>query len=161
MKEEPTINWPDKYQPEECAVHVVNELAMDVAPAAVWDCLIQASRWPEWYENASNVDVAGAPDGRLHDGTQFRWKTFGVTIDSEVEEFEPHERIAWSAIAFGLDVYHAWLIIPTEGGCKVITEETQNGFLARLGHFMRPGSMHKFHQIWLESLAGRAKQGGR
>ena len=157
----PTINWPDRYRPENSAIHVVNELTMDAPPAAVWDCLIEASRWPEWYENAANVSIRDALDGRLFDGAQFRWKTFGVTIDSTVEEFVANERIAWSATAFGLDVYHAWLIIPTAHGCKVITEETQNGFLARLGHLLRPGSMHKYHQIWLTGLETRAREIGR
>jgi len=150
------INWPERYRPENCAVHVVNTLEMDVAPGAVWDCLIHASAWPEWYPNAANVTVHGAPDGRLAAGAKFRWKTFGVTIDSRVEEFEPATRIAWSAKTFGLDVYHAWLIVPSPDGCKVITEETQDGFLARLGQWLRPGQMHKFHQIWLENLGKRA-----
>jgi uncharacterized protein YndB with AHSA1/START domain len=150
------INWPDHFKPENCAIHVVNELEMDAPPDAVWDCLIHAAAWPEWYPNASNVTVHDAPDGRLSAGARFRWKTFGVVIDTRVEEFEPPMRIAWSAKAFGLEVYHAWLIIPLADGCKVITEETQNGILARLGQWMRPGQMHKFHQIWLENLAERA-----
>ncbi len=153
----PTINWPDQYRPENCAVHVANELAMDVRPAAVWDCLIEASQWPRWYENAANVVIGDAADGKLYDGADFRWNTFGVTIDSTVEEFVANERIAWSATAFGLDVYHAWLIVPTPEGCRVLTEETQKGFLARLGQLLRPGSMHKYHQIWLERLLDRAK----
>jgi uncharacterized protein YndB with AHSA1/START domain len=154
----PTINWPERYRPENCAVHVVNELAMDVSPAAVWDCLVQASKWPDWYPNAANVVVKDAPEGRLTDGARFRWKTFGVTINTTVEEFIPNERIAWSANAFGIDVYHAWLITATPQGCHVLTEETQNGFLARIGHMMRPRQMHKFHQIWLENLRDRARQ---
>lgn len=153
------INWPERYRPENCAVHVVNELAMDAPPQAVWDCLIDAEKWPDWYPNAANVVVEGAPDGRLSAGAKFRWKTFGVTIDTVVAEFEPVTRIAWSATAFGLEVYHAWLITPRGEGCLVLTEETQNGFLARLGHWMRPGQMHKFHQIWLENLAARASGG--
>jgi len=28
------INWPERYRPENCAVHVVNELAMDAPPQA-------------------------------------------------------------------------------------------------------------------------------
>ena len=156
-----TIIWPELYRPENCAVHVVNELAMDAPPDAVWNCLVHASAWPDWYPNAANVVVRDAPDGRLTGGAAFRWKTFGVTIDSKVEEFVPNERIAWSASAFGIDVYHAWLIIPTSQGCKVVTEETQNGILARLGQLLRPRRMHKFHQIWLENLCERAKQGER
>ncbi|NOX83286.1 MAG: SRPBCC domain-containing protein [Alphaproteobacteria bacterium] len=157
----PTINWPERYRPENCAVHVVNELAMDASPAAVWDCLVQASEWPDWYPNAANVVVRDAPDGRLTYGARFRWKTFGVTINTTVEEFVPHERIAWSANAFGIDVYHAWLITATPQGCHVLTEETQNGFLARIGHMMRPRQMHTFHQIWLENLRDRARQRDR
>jgi len=150
------INWPDHFKPENCAVHVVNKLKMDAAPHAVWECLIHASAWPEWYPNAANVIVHDAPDGRLFTGAKFRWKTFGVTIDTEVQEFVPNSRIAWSAKAFGLEVYHVWLITPQGEGCVVLTEETQNGFLARLGHTLRPGQMHKFHQIWLENLRDRA-----
>ncbi|NOX94442.1 MAG: SRPBCC domain-containing protein, partial [Alphaproteobacteria bacterium] len=149
------INWPEHFKPENCAVHVVNMLKMDAAPHAVWECLIHASAWPEWYPNAANVVVHDAPDGRLFPGAKFRWKTFGVTIDTEVQEFVPNSRIAWSAKAFGLEVYHAWLITPQGEGCVVLTEETQNGFLARLGHTLRPGQMHKFHQIWLENLRDR------
>jgi len=156
----PTINWPERYRPENCAVHVVNELEMRDGPQAVWNHLVRASVWPSWYPNAANVVVHDTPDGKLFEGARFRWKTFGVTIDSVVEEFVPDERIAWSAKGFGLDVYHAWLIVPLpdgEPGCKVITEETQNGFMARLGHALRPDQMHAFHQIWLEKLSRRAR----
>jgi len=152
------INWPARYRPENCAVHVVNELEMSAAPDAVWAWLIDAERWPHWYPNAANVAVEGAPDGRLFAGAKFRWKTFGVTISSRVAEFEPATRIAWEAKAFGLEVYHAWLIIPSPDGCKVITEETQNGALARLSQWLRPGQMHKAHQTWLENLGKRAGQ---
>jgi len=129
---------------------------MEAPPQDVWRSLIDAGAWPEWYPNAANVTVYDAPDGRLFAGAKFRWKTFGVTINSRVEEFEPTTRIAWSACAFGLEVYHAWLITPKGEGCVVQTEETQHGFLARLGAFLRPGQMHKFHQIWLENLRARA-----
>jgi len=38
----------------------------------------------------------------LHLGTEFRWKTFGVTIDSTVLEFVRHERLAWDAHCNGM-----------------------------------------------------------
>ncbi len=40
------------------------------------------------YEETDQPDLRG----ELRLGTQFRWKTFGVTIDSTVLEFVPHER---------------------------------------------------------------------
>jgi hypothetical protein len=54
------------------------------------------------------------PDLRL--GTEFRWKTFGVTIDSTVLEFVRHERLAREAHCNGLHVYHAWAFENRDGG---------------------------------------------
>jgi hypothetical protein len=72
-----------------------------------------------------------------------------------VREFEPLERLAWSARGIGVDAYHAWLFEPN----NVLTEETQNGFLARLGSLAMPNRMHKYHQIWLENLSEKALTG--
>ncbi|MGL4363945.1 MAG: hypothetical protein ACRCSB_01925, partial [Bacteroidales bacterium] len=77
---------------------------------------------------------------------------------SEVKEFIPHQRLAWDAQNIGILAYHAWLIIPTEKGCKVITQETQHGFMCRLSAFLMPNRMYKYHQIWLEGLKAMAEQ---
>ena len=92
-------------------------------------------------------------------GAKFRWTTFGVRLDSKVEEFVPRERLAWSARATGIDAYHAWLIEPRASGCYVLTEETQNGWLAALSNMLRPKNMSTQHQNWLESLQHKAIQG--
>ena len=146
------IRWPDKYHPDNAAIHVMNELEMSAAPEAVWACLIRATEWPNWYPNAANVILLDGGGADLAPGCRFRWKTFGVTITCTVEEFDPYERLAWSSESVGMSVYHAWLITPQGDGCHVRTEETQNGFLTRLAAFLFPGRMHAFHQIWLEEL---------
>ena len=92
-------------------------------------------------------------------GTKFRWKTFRVTITSTVQEFIPHERIKWGARAIGLEVYHAWVLQPTSQGCHVLTEETQHGWLARLGRVVMPNRVHRYRQIWFESLARQSAVG--
>jgi uncharacterized protein YndB with AHSA1/START domain len=134
----------------------MNELAMPVAPEAVWACLIRAERWPEWYKNSANVKFLQGSPPDLAEGTRFRWKTFGVTIESTVLEFVPGERIAWDAHGLGVDAYHAWLLTRTAQGCHVLTEETQHGWLASAGNLLMPNRMHKFHQLWLESLREEA-----
>jgi len=89
------IRWPDKYKPERTAVHARTELEMPVPPEAVWPWLVRAELWPTWYPGFTDVVI----DGGGHDlkpGSRFRWKTFGVRLDSKVEEFVEFERIAWT-----------------------------------------------------------------
>lgn len=99
----------------------------------------------------------GAPD--LAAGVRFRWRTFGVRVTCTVREFVPCERIAWDGTAPLLDVYHAWLIEPRAEGCRVLTEERQNGLAARAQALLMPGRMHAGHDLWLPRLKQRAKSG--
>jgi hypothetical protein len=131
---------------------------MDVKPDIVWAWLVRAQLWPSWYTNSTDVTVEGGSID-LGPRTKFRWKTFGVTLDSVVEEFSPFERLAWSARARGIDAYHAWLVSATPVGCHVVTEETQNGWLATLGNALRPNNMSQKHQMWLEGLLVKARTG--
>ncbi|MDB5986060.1 MAG: hypothetical protein JWR16_1113 [Nevskia sp.] len=159
-EQNPMIRWPSHYDPAQAAVHVRNELHIAAAPATVWAWLVRAPRWPQWYINARNVRaLRGSPD-QLAPGSRFAWTTFGVRITSEVQEFVPEERLAWDAKSLGVDAYHAWLLTPdANGGCTVLTEETQHGFVARGSAWLFPTRMQRFHQIWLESLRARALSG--
>jgi len=153
-----SIKWPEQYSRDNVDVHVSNELEMSVSADIVWAWLIRAELWPTWYGNSANVIIEdGKPD--LHLGTQFKWKTFGLNLQSKVEEFVPYERLAWTAHGIGIDAYHAWLIEKTESGCYVLTEENQKGILAKLNKLLRPNNMEKYHQIWLEELYSKAKGG--
>ena len=153
------IIWPRGYEPENCPIHVRNELEMPSTPEITWAWIIRAQLWPTWYPNSADIQFLSGqpPDFAL--GTKFRWKTFGVTIKSTVLEFVPYERIAWDAHGTGLDAYHAWLIQKTDQGCKVLMEETQRGWLARLGKALRPNRMAELHQVWLERLRGQSQRG--
>ena len=118
--------------------------------------LIRAAEWSSYYANASKVAIeGGGPD--LSEDARFTWRTFGVDLQSEVQEFEPCERIAWLARAPLIEAYHAWLILPAAGGCHVVTEETQHGLAARIGRLAFPRRMERWHQLWLEGLAQQAR----
>jgi hypothetical protein len=153
------IRWPDEYHPGRTKVHVSNSLSVTIKPEILWAWMIRAQLWPTWYSNASDVVFLKGSGPDLQKGTRFRWKTFGVTIESEVMEFEPCERLAWTAVGTGVDAYHAWLFEPRPAACNMLTEETQNGFLAKLGSMVMPNRMHKYHQMWLENLRDRARSG--
>ena len=153
---ESAIRWPEKYDPRNTAVHVRNELDVPVGREAVWAWLVRATAWPNWYPNSSGVVLEdGGRD--LRPGALFRWRTFGVSLRSKVEEFIPPERLAWSARGRGIDVYHAWLIDKRPEGSHVLTEESQRGIVPRLGHALHPEAMHTGHQLWLERLRTEAQ----
>jgi len=159
MNDPVEIQWPDHYRPDNCPVHVHNHLDMAASPENVWAWLTCASLWPSWYVNSANVNILEGTEPYLEKGTRFRWKTFGITINSTVVEYVPNECIAWTAHTFGLDVYHVWVLRPSSRGCSVVTEETQHGWLARLANLLMPNRMSQFHQLWLEGLAKKATEG--
>jgi hypothetical protein len=131
---------------------------MAVAAPVAWAWLIRARDWPSWYSNSHDVKL----ENDAHDlalGVTFRWRTFGVKLVSHVEEFVPGQRIAWNARGVGVWAYHAWLIRPAVAGCTVLTEETQYGFLARMGDILMPSRMHRLHQMWLEALRNKVQEG--
>lgn len=154
------IEWPSQYSPTRTRVHVRNRLVIETHVESIWPWLIRAALWPTWYPNSANVTFLTGTGPDLALGTRFRWKTFGVTIESVVLEFVPPTRIAWDAHAFGIDAYHGWVI---QGGgetvSKVLTEESQNGWFASLGNTLMPNRMHRQHQIWLEALRASAVSG--
>lgn len=146
------IRWPQGYDPAYSSVYVSNSINISASAQRVWAWLIRAALWPSWYPNSRNVRFENPPGPDLALGTRFCWWTFGVTIESTVEEYVPFERLAWSAEGLGLQAYHAWLIQRNSGGCHVLTEETQNGFLPWLQKLLAPNRMHHGHQLWLKQL---------
>lgn len=156
VQSSPSIRWPQRFDPGRAPIFVSNELTATAPPEAVWAWLVSAPLWPSFYSNSANVVLDGG-GGQLADGARFRWKTFGVNLRTEVKEFDPIQRIAWHAKGLGVDAYHAWLLTPTaDGGCHILTQETQYGWLARLGKLLMPNRMHRQHQRWLEGLAATA-----
>lgn len=150
------IRWPERFDPRRAPVFVSNQLTAAASAENVWSWLINAPLWPSDYSNSADVVLDGAAE-QLSQATTFCWKTFGVKLRTHVAEFEPVQRIAWLAKARGIEACHAWLLTPTpDGGCHILTEETQYGWLARLGKVCLPHRMHRQHQRWLEGLAAVA-----
>lgn len=152
------IIWPERYNGENASVHISNELEIEAPARVIWAWLIRAPLWPEWYPTVRAVSLEGDAT-ELVPGLKFSWRIFGVTLSSRVEEFIPCERLAWSARFEGVDAYHAWLIEEKEGRCRVLTEENQKGWLARLNNLLRPSNMRYHHYLWLEALMKKSVDG--
>jgi uncharacterized protein YndB with AHSA1/START domain len=159
------LRWPDRYLPAKSAVFVRNEIVIPATPAEVWPWLLRAEVWPEWYNNSGDIHFLSHAGPNLRNRSRFRWKTFGVRLTSKVLEFEPPVgdrpgRLAWDAHGIGVEAYHTWDLTPLpDGSTYVLTEETQNGWLARLGKALMPQRLGAKHQSWLEGLAAKAQSG--
>ena len=152
-----TVRFPEDCVPKGAPVYVFNELHTQKSPEAIWEVLIDALVWPEFYKNCKRPALDAGHE-RLQAGTTFHWTTFGVRVHTTIEEFEPHERLAWRGVTpGGGSAYHGWVIEKTATGCRIVTEETQRGVVPWLGRWFLRGAMHKQHQRWFEGLAGAAK----
>ena len=56
-----------------------------------------------------------------------RGATFGVHIESTVHELVPNSRIGWWGLGTGMKAYHTFLLVKTDQGCHIITEEVVRG----------------------------------
>ncbi|MGD1841661.1 MAG: SRPBCC domain-containing protein [Thermonemataceae bacterium] len=152
------INWAEGYTPADAQFFIHNAIEIEASPQTVWDILIQAEDWPNWYEGMSGVKVPAASDGILFDSAAVQFRTMGLDFDATIVEFEPPTRLGWLSVQKRISGYHAWLIIPTEKGCKVITDESQKGSLTFLQKVFVPNKLKKLHDIWLAELKKKAEQ---
>ena len=146
------INWPPRYEPARATFHISNSVLIDAPPETVWRHLIDAGRWAEWYDGASNVTLIDGQDGSINSGSTIQWKTMGLHFDSRIHEFEPPYRLGWESRRGLIQGYHTWLIVPTDGGSMVITEESQFGFLAYMQRFFQHRKLYRLHEDWLREL---------
>ncbi len=155
------VRFPDQYRPEVSSFLVRNELEMEAGPDRVWAWLVRPDLWSRFYPNARLVRHLAGPWPEIEPGSLWRWLTFGVLITSEVVEYEPRRRLAWSARGAGglTRGHHGWVLEPRGSGTFLVTEETQRGpGVAAIKFALRP-MMVRLHQRWVEGLARVAAAG--
>jgi len=82
----------------------------------------------------------------------------GINFEPTIREFVPNERLAWQIDRRRLKAWHAWVILPTEHGVKLVTAETQNGFLTTMQKWFQPNRLLNFHELWLSLIKERAEE---
>jgi uncharacterized protein YndB with AHSA1/START domain len=147
------IHWPAGFEPASADLFSHNELIINASCERVWQHIVDATRWPQWYPNSKDVHIVdGSPV--LAAGTVFRWTTFGLPLESRINEFVPYTRIGWFGYAPGTapSFYHTWYLRPDGPGCHVTTDEVGKGPDA--AHLRRTdeGLMHRGHDLWLAGL---------
>ena len=149
---EKDIHWPQGFDPSQADLFSHNELLINASCERIWSHIIDANRWSEWYPNAKEVKIIG--DTVLKDRTMFRWTTFGLPIESKVNEFIPYTRIGWYGYAPGTapSFYHTWYLKTRDNACLVVTDEVGKGKDAVHLCETDEGLMHRGHDLWLATL---------
>ncbi|HEX8892353.1 MAG TPA: SRPBCC family protein [Terriglobales bacterium] len=151
------IHWPDGFHPEQADLFAHNEILIHASCEKVFANMADAQAWPSWYPNSQNIKLLNSPDGKLHEGTQFSWDTFGLHFESRVHEFVPNSRIGWFGDSPSTNNYHTYLLLKTNDGCHVVTEEVVKGPGAVELRQNRPQAMHEGHDLWLKALKQRSE----
>lgn len=134
---------------------------MKAPPELVWKLLVDAEKWSNYFPPEDQVKIlTGEPELAL--GTRYSRVTVGFLMNLIVTECVPGRRLSWATVVdgdeTGSSAFHGWVITPTNDGCHVLTEETQQGtfFLEEIGR-KRPGALYRYHQEWVERLARAAE----
>jgi polyketide cyclase/dehydrase/lipid transport protein len=147
QKRFPEIHWPAGHTPNDADLFAHNELFIKAQCSTVWQHIVEAPKWPEWYPNSHDVQIVNDKTGELRQGSRFKWNTLDIHIDSTVHEFVPYSRIGWFGKGKNIDAYHTWFLTSTPDGCQVVTEEVAKGPGAIAIRKSDPNAMHKGHDL--------------
>jgi uncharacterized protein YndB with AHSA1/START domain len=149
----PDIHWPDGFSPDHADLFSHNGLRIEASCERVWKHIVEATKWPQWYPNSKDVQIMGGGD-ELNAGTVFRWTTFGLPLESRINEFTPYSRIGWYGYAPGEkpSFYHTWYLKADGDGCRVVTDEVGMGSSAAHLRASDESLMHRGHDLWLATL---------
>lgn len=100
---------------------------------AVWQLQTDIGQWQKWNADIESIQI----DGPVAPGTQFVWKSGGVTIRSTIREMEAPRLVVWTGETIGIKAVHRWQFSSDGDTTHVYTEETFTGFLP----WLLPGTM--------------------
>src|ERR1700720_2305345 len=70
----------------------------------------------------------------------------------------PTAEIGWWGLGTGMKAYHTFLLVKTDQGCHIITEEVVRGEGAIKFRQEQPNAMHDGHDLWLKVIKERSEK---
>lgn len=155
---EKDIHWPEGFDPSQADLFSHNALVINASCERIWAHIVDATNWPRWYPNSKDVRIDGGDV--LKDGTVFHWSTFGLPLESRVNEFVRYTRIGWYGYAPGTapSFYHTWYLKPQGAACLVVTDEVGKGKDAAHLRETDESLMHRGHACGWRRSNGSPKE---
>lgn len=124
------------------------ELFIQATPAAVWQRLAAIGSYSQWLPGADEVKL----EGPVAPGSTFALKSGSLTWHATLRVVEPERRIEWTGTTLGMRAIHRWELQPQGEGTLAITEESLEGWLARVLKLRQPKFLDETLVVWLEGL---------
>jgi len=138
---------------ENAPVITRDEILIDAPLDTIWGLQTDISSWSQWQPD---ID-ASRIEGPLEVGTVFRWQTYGLSIESTIQEIDAPRRIVWSGLAHGITAIHVWTMTPSEDRVLVHTEESWDGDPKRAEPEEMQQALDSSLRAWLQSLKHKAE----
>lgn len=106
----------------------MGETFIDAPPERVFALIADIGDWPRWNTDVQAVEL----DGPVGPGTGFRWKSGSVPISSELAVVDPPREIGWTGSTMGIRAVHVFHFEARDGGTLARSEESWEGWMARL-----------------------------
>jgi uncharacterized protein YndB with AHSA1/START domain len=104
------------------------EIQIEAEPHTVFAVISAIESWPSWNPDIRSVKL----EGPVQPGTEFRWKAGPGSISSTLQVVDPPREIAWTGSTMGIRAIHVFRFEPRDGGTFARSEESWEGFFARL-----------------------------
>ena len=105
----------------------------------VWKIFCDVNNWNVWQKEIVNPKI----NGEFKAGTNFNWKSNGLTITSTLQTVEANKMVGWSGPAFGSFAIHTWYF-SEQNGKTTVSIAIYNESLARLERMIEMGFKEGF-----------------
>ena len=131
------------------------EIEIGAPIEVVWDVLTGVDDWPRWYAEGESAAIAGP----VAPGTTFRMKGRAPgTIKARIESAEKPHVLAWTGRVLGISAIHVWRLDRSEGGTRVQTQESMEGFPVRLLRAAMQKKLDSLLETWLRDMKIEAER---
>lgn len=114
---------------ENAPVKSRNQIEIKAPIDKVWIIRTDIKNWIKWQKAVTETKV----DGKIEEGTNFKWKAGGLSFRSTIHTSKPHTEFGWTGTTIGASAIHNWTFKQTENNTTiVIVEESLEGLLPKL-----------------------------
>jgi hypothetical protein len=135
---------------------VFSEGAIEIAasPEELWDLMADVERWPVWNSDVEWVRL----EGRVDEGSVFRWKGGSTTIVSTLKSVRRPSEIGWTGRTMGIRAIHVWRFESAPTGAIARMEESFEGGITKLMRTTLQRQLDKATQHGLRALKAAAER---